>query len=86
LGLPTGARLRLGADAVVELTGLRNPCTQLDGFADGLMRATLDRGPDGELIRKAGVMAVVLTGGEVRPGDPIQIVLPVGPLRPLQPV
>ena len=86
LGLPTGTRLRLGADAVVELTGLRNPCTQLDGFADGLMRATLDRGPDGELIRKAGVMAVVLVGGDVRTADPIDVELPAGPPRPLQPV
>ncbi|HEU5005918.1 MAG TPA: MOSC domain-containing protein [Jatrophihabitantaceae bacterium] len=86
LALPTGTRLRLGTDAVVELTGLRNPCTQLDGFADGLMRATLDRGPDGELIRKAGVMAVVLEGGTVRPADPIAVELPAGPRRPLQPV
>jgi MOSC domain-containing protein YiiM len=86
LGLPTGTRLRLGADALVEVTGLRNPCTQLDAFADGLMRATLDRGPDGELIRKAGVMAVVLAGGQVRPGDPIGVELPAGPPRPLQPV
>ena len=86
LALPTGTRLRLGAQAVVELTGLRNPCTQLDGFADGLMRATLDRGPDGELIRKAGVMAIVLVGGQVRPGDAIGIERPTGPPRPLQPV
>lgn len=86
LGLPAGTRLRLGADALVELTGLRNPCTQLDGFADGLMRATLDRGPSGEVIRKAGVMAVVLAGGAVRPGDPIEIALPAGPSHPLQPV
>jgi MOSC domain-containing protein YiiM len=86
LGLPTGTRLRLGAAAAVELTGLRNPCTQLDGFADGLMRATLDRGPDGELIRKAGVMAVVLEGGTVRPADPIAVELPTRPRRPLQPV
>ena len=85
-GLPTGTRLRLGAQAVVELTGLRNPCTQLDGFADGLMRATLDRGPDGELIRKAGVMAIVLAGGQVRPGDSIGIERPTGPPRALQPV
>ena len=86
LDLPTGARLRLGADAVVELTGLRNPCVQLDGLKPGLMAATLDRDAEGGLIRKAGVMAIVLVGGEVRPGDPIAVELPSGPRRPLEPV
>jgi MOSC domain-containing protein YiiM len=71
LGLPAGTRLRLGATAVVEITGLPNPCLQLDRLQPGLMAATLDRGGDGNLIRKAGVMAVVLTDGEVCPGDPI---------------
>ena len=85
LGLPTGARLRLGGEAVVELTGLRNPCAQLDGVSPGLMAATLDRDADGALIRKAGVMGVVLAGGEVRAGDPITVELP-GERRPLQPV
>ena len=76
LGLPRGARLTLGDGAVVEVTGLRNPCSQLDRFRAGLMAATLDRGPDGELIRKAGVMAVVVHGGTVRPGDSIAVALP----------
>src|SRR3954452_17112945 len=61
LGLSTGARLRLGGDAVVEVTGLRNPCVQLDGISSGLMKATLDRDADGRLVRKAGVMGIVLT-------------------------
>jgi MOSC domain-containing protein YiiM len=86
LGLPTGTRLRLGATAVVEITGLRNPCTQLDGIQPGLMAATLDRDPQGRLIRKAGVMAVVHAGGEVRPGDPISVELPPEPHRALEPV
>jgi MOSC domain-containing protein YiiM len=86
LGLPTGARLRLGETAVIELTGLRNPCLQLDEFQSGLMAATLDRDAQGNLVRKAGVMAIVLVGGEVRPGDPIQIDLPAEPFQPLQPV
>jgi len=86
LGLPTGTRLRLGADAVVELTGLRNPCTQLDGIQPGLMQATIDRGPSGELIRKAGVMGIVLAAGDVRPRDEISIELPPGPHRRLEPV
>ena len=86
LGLPTGARLRLGGDAVVELTGLRNPCIQLDGIQPGLMEATLDRHPNGEVARKAGVMGIVLTGGEVRAYDPIGVELPPGPHRPLEPV
>jgi MOSC domain-containing protein YiiM len=86
LGLPTGARLRLGGEAVVEVTGLRNPCAQLDKVQPGLMAATLDRDADGKLIRKAGVMGIVLRGGEVRPGDPIEVELPPAPHRPLEPV
>jgi len=86
LGLPTGARLCLGAEAVVEVTGLRNPCRQLDGLAPGLMAATLDRDTAGGLVRKAGVMAIVLAGGIVRPGDTIGVTLPPGPPRPLAPV
>jgi MOSC domain-containing protein YiiM len=86
LGLPTGTVLRIGPTAEVRITGLRNPCIQLDRFQPGLMAATLDRDAEGNLIRKAGVMAVVLTGGEVRPGDEIQVVLPPEPHRRLIPV
>jgi MOSC domain-containing protein YiiM len=85
LALPTGTRLRLGADAEVEVTGLRTPCRQLDGIAPGLMKATLERNGD-ELVRKAGVMAVVVAGGEVRPGDAIAVELPAEPRRALEPV
>jgi MOSC domain-containing protein YiiM len=86
LGLPQGALMRLGANALVRVTGLRNPCLQLDRFAPGLMAATLDRTPDGKLVRKAGIMAVVLEGGEVSPGDAITVTLPEGPKLPLEPV
>ena len=86
LGLPTGARLRLGDDAVVEVTGLRNPCVQLDRFRPGLMAATLDRDAEGRLIRKAGIMGVVVSGGEVRPGDSVEVELPPEPHQPLEPV
>jgi MOSC domain-containing protein YiiM len=86
LGLPTGALLRLGDTALVEVTGLRNPCVQLDKFQKGLMAAILDRDPQGNLVRKAGIMAVVREGGEVRAGDPIAVTLPPGPHRPLVPV
>lgn len=86
LGLPTGTRLHLGETAVVEITGLRNPCIQLDHFQSGLMAAVLERNEDGKLIRKAGVMAIVLAGGEVRPGDSITIELPPEPHRSLEPV
>jgi len=86
LGLPTGARLHLGAAAVVEVTGLRNPCRQLDKLQPGLMAATLARDAAGNLIRKAGIMGIVLAGGEVKGGDPIQIELPPAPHQPLQPV
>ena len=86
LGLPTGARLHLGDEAVVEVTGLRNPCIQLDQLQPGLMAATLRRDEFGNLIRKAGVMGIVLAGGEVRPGDPIRVELPLEPRRSLGPV
>jgi hypothetical protein len=86
LGLPTGTRLHLGETAVVELTGLRNPCYQLDGVKDGLKNACLDRDEKGNLVRKAGVMGVVLTGGDVKTGDEIRVELPPGERRPLLPV
>lgn len=86
LGLPTGTRLRLGDEAVVEVTGLRTPCQQLDRFAPGLLAAVLERAPDGSVIRKAGVMAIVIAGGEVRAGDAIGVELPGGVPRPLLPV
>ena len=84
LGLPTGTELHIGETAVVGITGLRNPCAQLDDFRPGLMNALLDRAKDGSIIRKGGVMGVVLEGGTVKPGDRIQIVLPQKPYRPLQ--
>ena len=86
LALPTGARLHLGAAAVVEVTGLRNPCVQLDRYADGLMEAVLRREPDGTLVRLAGVMSIVLTSGPVRPGDAVRVELPDGEPVPLAPV
>lgn len=84
LGLPRGTRLHLGAGAVVEVTGLRNPCRQLNTFREGLMEATLDRAADGTLIRKTGVMGVAVAGGDVRPGDPIGVELPAGVRDPLE--
>ena len=86
LALPVGTRLHLGASAVVEITGLRNPCIQIDNFQKGLMAATLDRDADGNLVRKAGVMSIVLVDGDVRPGDAIGVELPAAPHRALLPV
>jgi MOSC domain-containing protein YiiM len=86
LQLPVGTRLHLGAGAVVEITGLRNPCRQLDSIQPGLMAAVLDHDAQGNLVRKAGVMGVVLSGGEVQPTDPIRIELPSEPHRPLEAV
>jgi MOSC domain-containing protein YiiM len=83
LGLPVGTRLHLGSSAVVAVTGLRNPCAQLDRFQSGLTAAVLDRDGDGNLIRKAGIMSIVLADGEVRPGDLIRVELPPSPHRPL---
>lgn len=86
LGLPTGTRLHLAGTAVVEVTGLRTPCAQLDRIQPGLMAATLDRDENGNLVRKAGVMGIVLAGGEVRPGGPVRVELPPAPYRALEPV
>ena len=86
LALAPGTRLRLGVDAVVAVAGLRNPCAQIERFQPGLMAAVLDRGPAGETIRKAGVMAVVLAGGAVRPGDRIELQLPLPQPGKLLPV
>jgi len=86
LALPTGTQLHLGAAAVVEVTGLRNPCGQLNRIQDGLMAATLGRDECGNLVRKAGIMGVVVAGGEVRPGDAIRVELPPDPHQPLAPV
>ena len=84
LGLPTGTRLHIGASAVVEVTGLRNPCDQLDQFQSGLRAAVLGRDDQGNLIRKAGVMGIVLASGEVQAGDVIDIELPQPPYRSLE--
>ncbi|AFC29566.1 hypothetical protein PM3016_2686 [Paenibacillus mucilaginosus 3016] len=83
LGLPAGTLLRIGSEAVIEVTGLRNPCPQLDRFMPGLKDQVLEQGPDGSLVRKAGIMAVVLAGGPIRPGDAITAELPPLPHRPL---
>jgi len=84
LGLPTGTKLYIGELAVIEITGLRNPCAQIDSFQTGLLSAVLDHDENGNLIRKAGVMAIVLIGGEIRVGDFIRVELPPEPFRPLE--
>jgi hypothetical protein len=86
LALPTGTVLLLGAVAEVVVTGLRNPCRQIDAFQGGLLKQLLGRDADGAVVRRAGVMGVVRRGGEVRPGDPVAVLLPDGPHRPLEPV
>lgn len=84
LKLPRDTLLQIGFQAVVRITGLRNPCRQINTFRPGLLREVLTRNSAGELIRKAGVMSVVLTGGVVRPGDPIVVQLPATPHEPLE--
>lgn len=86
LALPTGTRLRIGDSTEVEVTGLRNPCSQIDRFQPGLMAAVLDRDANGAIVRKCGVMAVVLRGGRIHAGDTIVVQLPVVPHHALQPV
>jgi MOSC domain-containing protein YiiM len=83
LALPKATRLRLGGDAMIELTGLRTPCRQIDAFQPGLMKAVIGRNSEGRLIPKAGVMAIVIKGGDVKAGDMIAAELPAGQHRPL---
>ncbi|MFF9322717.1 MOSC domain-containing protein [Streptomyces sp. NPDC014735] len=83
LGLPVGTLLRIGDEAIVEVTGLRNPCLQIDNFQDGLLKKVVGRDEAGNVVRKAGIMGVVQVGGVVRPGDTITAELPEEPHRPL---
>ncbi|WP_031513341.1 MOSC domain-containing protein [Streptomyces sp. NRRL F-5123] len=86
LGLPAGTLLHIGDTAVVEVTGLRNPCRQIDDFQHGLLKQVVGHDADGNVVRKAGVMSVVREGGTVHPGDPVTAHLPAAPHRPLAPV
>lgn len=86
LGLPTGTRLKLGDEAEIEITGLRNPCKQIDSYKPKLLRRLAHRDESGEFVRLAGIMAIVLTTGEIRTGDSIRVRLPNEPHRPLAPV
>ncbi|NGN69156.1 MOSC domain-containing protein [Streptomyces sp. A7024] len=83
LGLPVGTLLRIDGEAVLEVTGLRNPCLQIDSFQDGLLKQVVGRDKSGNIVRKAGIMSIVREGGPVRPGDTIKMELPSGPHRPL---
>ena len=84
LGLPRGTRLAIGSEAEIEVTGLRNPCIQLDRYQAGLTQALLGRDAEGKLVRKAGIMAVVLKGGTICPGDAIAVHLPPEPHQRLE--
>ncbi|MER7767525.1 MOSC domain-containing protein [Kitasatospora sp. NPDC096140] len=83
LGLPVGALLRIGPEAEVEITGLRNPCAQIENYRTGLLKQVVGRAADGTIVRRAGIMGTVRTGGAVRPGDAIAVELPDGPHRAL---
>ncbi|MFF7588706.1 MOSC domain-containing protein [Kitasatospora purpeofusca] len=83
LGLPVGTLLRIGPEAVVEVTGLRNPCLQIDAFQNGLLKQVVGRDEEGNIVRRAGIMGVVRTGGTIHPGDAVEADLPPGPHRPL---
>jgi MOSC domain-containing protein YiiM len=86
LSLPRGTLLRIGPEAVVQVTGLRNPCRQLDAFRPGLAQAMFGKDGDGELVRKAGIMCIVISGGAIRAGDAITVELPAAPHERLLPV
>ncbi|MHC0038787.1 MOSC domain-containing protein [Pseudoneobacillus sp. C159] len=84
LGLPTDTKLWIGESAIIKVTGLRNPCAQIDHFKPGLLKAVLDKDSDGNLIRKAGIMGIILQSGEVKPGDSIRVELPPKPFKKLE--
>jgi len=84
LGLPRDTLLQLGEHALVQVTGLRNPCAQIDAFRPGLLRAVIGRDQNGDVVRKVGVMAIVVHGGPVRAGGSIQVRLPTGPHHALE--
>lgn len=84
LDLPTDTILSIGESAIIKVTGLRNPCAQIDNFKPGLLKAVLDKDSDGNLIRKAGIMGVILQSGEVRSGDTIRVELPQRPFKKLE--
>ena len=84
LALPTGTKLNIGEGVVIELTALRNPCSQIDNFQKGVLKAVLDKDEEGNVIRKAGVMGIVQNGGEIRPGDALTVSLPAEPYHPLE--
>lgn len=86
LTLPTGTLLHIGDEATVEVTGLRTPCLHIDKFQKGLLPAVIQRSPSGELIRRVGIMSIVLRGGIVSPGDSIHVELPPGEPKTLGPV
>lgn len=83
ISLPKGTRLHLGEEAILEVTGLRNPCEQLDNFQKGLLKACVTKDEHGNIIRKAGIMSIVLVGGEVFPNDRIRIEVPPEPHQSL---
>lgn len=83
LTLPRGTLLHIGGRAVVEVTGLRNPCSQIEDFQPGLLKELVGRNDDGGIVRRAGIMGVVLQGGPVRAGDCIAVELPEGPWQVL---
>ncbi len=86
LALPVGTLLHIGDDVVLTVTGLRNPCLQIDNFQDGLLKRVVGRDDAGNVVRKAGIMSIVTEGGEVRPGDTVKVELPSGPHHALGPV
>ena len=83
LALGRDTLLHIGPQVVLRVTGLRNPCAQIDTFAPGLLKQVAVKTDTG-IVRKAGIMTVALTGGKIRAGDIILTEPPSGPLIPLE--
>jgi len=84
LNLPTGTKMHIGSDVIIELTALRNPCVQIDAFQKGMLKEVLYKDEEGNLVRRTGVMGTIHKGGLVKPGDEIEVELPPEPYSPLE--
>ena len=84
LSLPQGCQLHIGKTTIIELTALRNPCVQIENFQTGMLKEVISKDKQGKIMRKLGMMGVVLSGGHVQPNDEITIQLPEQPHKSLE--
>ena len=61
---PIGQRVKVGDEAVFEITMVCDPCHRMDELRDGLRK---------ELEGKRGMLARIVESGEVAVGDPVEL-------------